>query len=951
MNQQQQDDVLFLVKIKVPRRQYEHMQSNDQYTYNRQSKALMSLVCRRERFLRMNCFLRILILFSLLVSIYTAQKQHSYFTNSFTIGTNGFNTKPRTINSPLCVKTNNLPETSMTRNDGEESVNPFIIRTEARLRRWCTSTFIFTSLVFGSSFDNKVCAETLAIASSMSGNVVETTISAPSLSSPIPNGSIKFTSEHGRGSKYWTIQNDGTPDERYQANKALLDHIVGTVTTMYYDRSGGSQFSPAEYITMFRSWLRTDPMSQQLLSTREGTVSILKSKIINQKSLPDPFAKYLTREDLMAELKSNNDGFLGIGAIVEAPGSNPFLEDCTQNPSSKLIATKSNIGSSEVAKQKQWKVTESLSFIRYSSVKNNHHHNKNNNQQNTYVVDSSMVCNLPVITAVVPYSPAERAGLTVGDRIIAVQDDSFLHLSRQQVTMKLQERYSADINQYFGNSEITIAKAIIPSVVSSTLSEDKYKELSTSSNQRIQSYRPIRVRLSTSATSSTNPSLSTTAFQYGDQEVTSSTKTNYVSKVADHNDPTFSSLQQGKQVISGGNNIVRWQLLNSAASIFIDTGASSSLFVDDGGRDFQQQTNDIQQFISSYDGDRITDINSISPKNDFGTSDTTNGGVGYIRLTRFSRTATEGFVQAVDQLEALGATSYIIDLRNNYGGVIQSAMLLASSLLRDSHDVICFTMNSRGGFTPHDVEEFVVDKHYPGYLLSSEGDDATIQQVRKENPIYLEGDGTGWSPPSAYASLHEQGTKRGINKGRHQIMYTGINIDDLSPSQKIRELQKQAQKPLVLLVNEGTASSAEVFASALHDNGRVAALIGSKTYGKGLIQHTFPLPDGGGLRLTVAEYLTPALQHVSRVGWAQYDPITGKWVGGGLRPDVYCDENQGIPNNVGADLCVGIALDALEEYMQQGYVDLNGNDIEETGRNKDDQLKESSSEIIATKED
>jgi hypothetical protein len=80
-----------------------------------------------------------------------------------------------------------------------------------------------------------------------------------------------------------------------------------------------------------------------------------------------------------------------------------------------------------------------------------------------------------------------------------------------------------------------------------------------------------------------------------------------------------------------------------------------------------------------------------------------------------------------------------------------------------------------------------------------------------------------------------------------------------------------------------------------------------------LIQHTFPLPDGGGLRLTVAEYLTPALKHVTNVGGAQYNQATGDWVGGGINPDLYCESKQGIPSNIGADLCVGVALDALQE--------------------------------------
>jgi len=118
------------------------------------------------------------------------------------------------------------------------------------------------------------------------------------------------------------------------------------------------------------------------------------------------------------------------------------------------------------------------------------------------------------------------------------------------------------------------------------------------------------------------------------------------------------------------------------------------------------------------------------------------------------------------------------------------------------------------------------------------------------------------------------------------------------------------EKKIVILVNEGTASSAEVFISSLRDNGRTVALVGAKTFGKGLIQHTFPTPDGGGIRLTVAEYLTPKLQHVTNVGGARFSS-SGNLVGGGVTPDIFC-ETKGIPTNTGADLCVGIALDALD---------------------------------------
>jgi hypothetical protein len=273
---------------------------------------------------------------------------------------------------------------------------------------------------------------------------------------------------------------------------------------------------------------------------------------------------------------------------------------------------------------------------------------------------------------------------------------------------------------------------------------------------------------------------------------------------------------------------------------------------------------------------------------------------GYIRITLFSRASTRGFVEAVHALEAAKAQVYIIDLRNNYGGILQEALITAASLLHDPHYVLCYTMNSRGGFTPHDVAEYIMDRRYPGYLLSKESPSMPWNTMRQD-PYHLE-DST--HTPSSYASFHEQRVQRGIHVGYNRLSSDSSSWDVVDGS------HIRAQKKIVLLVNEGTASSAEAFASALRDNGRVVAMVGSNTFGKGLIQHTFPMPDGGGLKLTVAEYLTPKLRHVTKVGNARYDPQTGAWVGG-IQPDVYCSSAQGIPRNIGADICVGKALDIL----------------------------------------
>ena len=154
--------------------------------------------------------------------------------------------------------------------------------------------------------------------------------------------------------------------------------------------------------------------------------------------------------------------------------------------------------------------------------------------------------------------------------------------------------------------------------------------------------------------------------------------------------------------------------------------------------------------------------------------------IGYLRLAQFSAKAAQELSENITKLKQQGATSYILDLRNNPGGLVQAGVEIARQWLNEG--TIVYTVDRRGSIDEIDA--------------------------------------------------------------------TGTALTDA---------------PLAVLVNEGTASASEILAGALQDNGR-ATLIGTKTFGKGLIQSLFDLPNGSGLAVTVAKYETPNHHDIHKLG-------------------------------------------------------------------------------------
>lgn len=110
---------------------------------------------------------------------------------------------------------------------------------------------------------------------------------------------------------------------------------------------------------------------------------------------------------------------------------------------------------------------------------------------------------------------------------------------------------------------------------------------------------------------------------------------------------------------------------------------------------------------------------------------------------------------------------------------------------------------------------------------------------------------------SVVAEIADELLKEGL------IVYT--EDKDGNREELFSDGKRTFDKPLIILVNEYSASASEILAGAVKDH-KAGLVVGTTTYGKGLVQGTYPLDDGSALKVTIAKYYTPAGNYINEIG-------------------------------------------------------------------------------------
>lgn len=113
------------------------------------------------------------------------------------------------------------------------------------------------------------------------------------------------------------------------------------------------------------------------------------------------------------------------------------------------------------------------------------------------------------------------------------------------------------------------------------------------------------------------------------------------------------------------------------------------------------------------------------------------------------------------------------------------------------------------------------------------------------------------------------GTVSSVVKIADMLLPEGTIVSAKDKNHKIvfeyKSDKEQYDKPIVVLINEGSASASEILSGAIKDFNR-GKLVGVKSFGKGIVQTVFPFQDGTGVKLTTSEYFTPSGENIHNIG-------------------------------------------------------------------------------------
>ena len=99
---------------------------------------------------------------------------------------------------------------------------------------------------------------------------------------------------------------------------------------------------------------------------------------------------------------------------------------------------------------------------------------------------------------------------------------------------------------------------------------------------------------------------------------------------------------------------------------------------------------------------------------------------------------------------------------------------------------------------------------------------------------------------------------------RGGVIVSTVDRDSYKNTTRAR-YQQITDKPIVVLINKGSASASEILSGALKDNNR-AVIVGEQSFGKGLVQEINRLPDEAGMNITIQRYLTPSGRDINKKG-------------------------------------------------------------------------------------